>query len=116
MKKNIEISLVFLSALLPIVTEAAFSGVLGLLADIKLIIVQLIPVMFGIALIFFFWGMVQFISQAGNDKTREEGKKKMLWGVIALFVMLSIYGILYFIGDLIGIAPGGNLLQGLFSN
>lgn len=69
-----------------------------------------IGVIFGFAMVFFFWGAAQFIlKDAGSDKTRDEGKKKLLWGIIALFVMFSIYGILRMIGNLTGISSTGGL-------
>lgn len=47
------------------------------------------------ALVAFFFGMVQFIwaSREGDSKKIENGKNFMLWSVIALFVMFSIWGI-----------------------
>ena len=73
----------------------------------RAVVSDLLPIFFALALVYFFWGVAQFIlNDAGNDKTREEGKKKIIWSVVALFVFVSIYGILNFIGDLIDIKPG----------
>jgi hypothetical protein len=47
----------------------------------------------GLALIFFFWGLARLIFSAGDEKGREDGKKIMLWGIIALFIMFSVWGI-----------------------
>lgn len=60
------------------------------------LISQLVPVVFGLALLFFFWGLAQFIWAAGrgNEERVKSGKQLMFWGVIALFVMFSIYGII----------------------
>ena len=55
----------------------------------------LIPLVFALALLFFFYGVAKYIWSAGTDK--DEGKKIMVWGVIALFVMTSIWGIVKFI-------------------
>jgi hypothetical protein len=88
---------------------AGETGIKGLIAGVKSIVDISEPVLLGLALIFFFWGMGQFIlHDAGNDKTREDGKKKMLWGVIALFVFISIRGILAWVGDTVGVHPSGN--------
>lgn len=91
-------------ALFPTVSFAALDGVRGLLMGAQGVLNLLVPVMFGIAVIYFFWGMGQFVlHDAGNDKTRADGKQKMLWGLIALFVMVALYGILKFVGNAIGI-------------
>ncbi len=90
------------------------SGAMGLLASFQKILSALVPVMFGLSMVYFFWGVAQFIlHDAGNDKTRAEGQKKIIWGLVALFVFISIYGILYFIGGLVGITPGGDF-SGIF--
>ena len=90
--------------LYPLVSFAALDGVRGLLTVIKGLLNSLIPIIFGLSLIYFFWGIAQFIlHDAGNEKTREAGKKKIMWGVVALFVFISIYGIIKYIGDTLGI-------------
>jgi hypothetical protein len=64
---------------------------------------------FGLAFLYFFWGMGQFVLKAGDEKARTEGKQKMVWSVVALFVMVSIYGIILFIRTTFGIDAGTNL-------
>ena len=106
MKKNLLIILLA-SLIIPSVSFAALDGVTSLLNTILGIVKLVIPIMAGLAVVYFFWGMGQFIlHDAGNDKTRAEGKQKMLWSVIALFVIFSIMGIIRFIGDSIGINTG----------
>ncbi|PCI29648.1 hypothetical protein COB55_01755 [Candidatus Wolfebacteria bacterium] len=64
---------------------------------------QLIPVAFSAALLLFFWGIAKFILSAGSEEKQSEGKSIMLWGVIALFVMTSIWGIVRFLSQSLGI-------------
>jgi hypothetical protein len=54
-----------------------------------------IPIVFALALLLFFWGVAKYILSAGTEK--DEGKKIMVWGVVALFVMSSIWGLTTFI-------------------
>ena len=92
----------------PVISFAAFDGIKTLLRDFKAILDLVIPIVIALALIFFFYGIAQFVRSAGDGqaKTIEEGKKKMLWGVVGLFVMISIYGIIKFLGDSVGIDTG----------
>lgn len=53
----------------------------------------IIGIVTGLAVIFFIGGLAKFILNAGDEKGREEGKKVMLWGIIALFVIVSMWGI-----------------------
>ena len=55
-----------------------------------------IPLVVGLALLAFFKGLVSFIAKAGDTKNHAEGKNLMVWGLIALFVMISVFGIIQF--------------------
>ena len=67
-----------------------------LLMGIKnLITIYLIPIVFSLALLLFFWGVVKYIWSEGQG--RGDGKKIMVWGIIALFVMVSVWGIVTFL-------------------
>ena len=112
MKKNIFTLAFALSIITPAVSFAALKGIKDLLTTAKDLINMVIPIVFGIALIFFFWGVAQFILHSGKQEELEQGKQKMLWGIIALFVIVSIYGILAFMSSATGIAPGGSLTPG----
>ena len=104
MKKNtITYALIIFSVVTPIISFAALDGVRALLISFGGLLRIILGVLMGLALVFFFWGVAQFILHAGEATTREDGKKKMLWGIIALFIMLSILGILRFISATIGI-------------
>ncbi len=72
--------------------------------DIFLDLIKItIPVIAGLTLLTFFWGLVKFIMAVGGDeKAIEEGKSLMIWGILGLFVMVSIWGILHFLTDQFG--------------
>ncbi len=74
-------------------TDSTFSDVVNGILDL---VNLLIPVVASLALLAFFWGLAKFIYNAGDVKTHEEGKQLMIWGIIALFVMVSVWGILNF--------------------
>jgi hypothetical protein len=50
-----------------------------------------------LSLLYFFWGLAQFILHTGGGKEQEEAKGKMFWGIIALFVMVSVWGLVRFL-------------------
>jgi len=63
----------------------------------------LIPIVFALALLFFLWGLAKYIFAAGNEEAKESGKRIMIWGIIALFIMASVWGIVAFLQDLFGV-------------
>lgn len=67
----------------------------------------LVPIIFALALLIFFIGLVRFIAYADNENERARGQKVMIWGVVALFIMSSIWGIIAFIGKNLLIDQGG---------
>lgn len=52
-----------------------------------------IVLMAGFALVVFLYGVVEFISGSDNEKTREQGKKHIMWGLIGLVIMFGVLGI-----------------------
>ena len=67
----------------------------------------LLPVLITLAVLFFFWGLALFVFSSGDESARDRGKSIMIWGVIALFIIVSIWGIIAFIGQIFGIGQGG---------
>ncbi len=96
-----------LSLSLPVfVSAAGFSGTLGLIQGGRQITSNLILVLSGLAVLVFIWGLVKYIYSQGTDG-KADGKKIMVGGVIALFVLFSVYGIIRFIGG--ELIPGQNM-------
>lgn len=61
-----------------------------------------IGVVVALALLAFFWGLAKFIFKVGGDeKAEDEGKRIMKWGLVALFVMVSVWGIVRFLEEAI---------------
>ena len=58
------------------------------------IIQPLIKLMFILAILIFIWGGVEMIINASSDEARSTGQKHMMWGLIGLFIMFGVYGIL----------------------
>lgn len=62
-------------------------------------------VLYMVAFAAFFWGIALFILNTNDDKKRGEGKTWMLWSVIALFVMITIWGLVGLLVNTVGISP-----------
>lgn len=61
------------------------------------------PTLVALSLLWFLFGLAQFIRSAGNSEAVEEGKKKMLYGVIGLFVIVAIWGLVGVLRNTFGI-------------
>ena len=102
-------ALLLIFLLLPNIAHA--NGLQGVIADIGGIIAAIIPILVALALLFFFWGLAIFILNAGNEQRRTEGRGIMIWGIIALFVMLSVWGLVVLLQTTFGV--GGVILPPL---
>jgi hypothetical protein len=54
---------------------------------------SILPLMLALAVAMFIWGVIQYVLGGDEEKAREKGKQFMLWGIIALTVMVSIWGL-----------------------
>ncbi len=96
----------FLAAVVAITPVLAFAAeplgnVSDLVGNIGELINLLVPIVFTLALLFFFWGLARFILSSGEEK--EKSKGIMIWGIVALFIMSSVWGITAYIGSALGV-------------
>ena len=77
-----------------------------LLKSVGSLINTALPIVVGLALLGFFWGLAMFIFGANDEEKRKEGRSIMIWGVVALFVMVAVWGLVNFIGSAVGVVPG----------
>lgn len=81
----------FVPALSYAAAPTTFKGLIDFL--ITTIINPVISILVGVAVIIFFWGIFKYITSAGEEG-HEKGRSIMLWGALALFLMVSILGII----------------------
>ena len=57
------------------------------------------PVVVALALLYFFWGLATYILNSNDGEKQKEGRNIMIWGLLALFVMVSVWGIINVVRD-----------------
>lgn len=67
----------------------------------------LIVLVFLLAVAAFAWGMVMYLSAQGSDDKVQKGKKIMWFGIIGMFVLASIWGIVALLCDFFGTCEAG---------
>lgn len=75
----------------------------NVLATVQRILNIVVPIVVTLALIYFLWGLAQYILSAGDEEKKTDGKHIMIWGIIALFVMVSVWGLVRFISGTTGV-------------
>ena len=68
-----------------------------------IIVRSIIPLLFALATVGFIWGIIQYFINPENQEKRAEGKSYMVWGLVGLFVMVSIWGLVGVFSSTVGI-------------
>jgi hypothetical protein len=78
---------------LPLVARAEnITDLKSLIAYVRATLNSLVPLLFAIAVIGFIWGVIKYI-YAGGPQKLSEARNHIIYSVIAIAVMLSIWGL-----------------------
>ena len=69
--------------------KLTFTDLAGRLGGIGTTIISFLV---GVALLFIIWGAFKYVRSAGDSEKRSEGRKVLIYGIFALFLMLSFWG------------------------
>ncbi|MCR4306785.1 MAG: pilin [Candidatus Yonathbacteria bacterium] len=97
-----------LIALLVLPAIALAQTVQTVIATVSNILNLVIPIVITLAVIYFFWGLAKYILNADNEEARTEGRSIMIYGIIALFVMVSVWGLIGLVGNTFNVGQGGS--------
>ncbi len=101
MAKKIGIVIGGMSALLlPLVTFAELNSADDLMTRLGVLMNEIVPVIIGLAVIYFIWGILKYVT-AGDAEDKSAARGYIIWGIIVIFVIVSIWGLV-------------NLLSGTF--
>ena len=51
-----------------------------------------VPLLLTLGLVYFLWGITKYVTAGGDEDKMKEGKNLVVYGIIALFVMISVFG------------------------
>lgn len=64
-----------------------------LLNQLRGILENLIPFIIGLTVFAILWGIFNYIVHGDEEEKRAEGKQFVLYGIIGLFLMVSVWGL-----------------------
>ena len=79
----------------------AAQRIIGKVVD--LIINPAILLIFSLGFLVFVWGLVVFLKSLSEGGKADEGKEHMLWGIVGMFIMVSVFGIIALISNTFGL-------------
>ena len=91
---------------LPLVSSAQdFNYATEITDAIGGVVGALIPILVGLLVVVFAWGIVTYIWK-NDDDAKAKGKSLMIWGVIGIALVVSIWGVVALLQDVFGITTG----------
>lgn len=80
---------------------------------INTIINPLIYFLFALAILFFLWGVLEFIIGQQSEEAKTTGKSHMIWGIVGITIMMGVWTIMNLILNTLNIdyieVDGGNI-------
>lgn len=63
------------------------------------ILTPVVYLLFAVATVYFLFGLMKFVLNQDNEEVQSEGKQHMVWGVVGIAIMVSVWGILNLINE-----------------
>ncbi len=79
---------------LPLAASAQMQPLAKLIGAIAVLVGTLVPILVTLGLAVFLWGLVRYLWGSGGKADIEGAKKLIKWGLLILFVMVSVWGII----------------------
>ncbi|OGZ44477.1 MAG: hypothetical protein A3J55_04525 [Candidatus Ryanbacteria bacterium RIFCSPHIGHO2_02_FULL_45_17b] len=95
--------IVLISVLMPLFAYAASEDITitAIFNRLSQVLGLVIPLLVLLATVVFMWGILKYITAGGDEKKLEEAKSVIVWGIIALAVMLTAWGFVKIVIDAI---------------
>src|SRR3989338_3493022 len=93
MKNKIKKLIIISAGFLPIMALAVTDIKTGIIDKLAAIFNSIIPLLMVAATVFFLWGVLQFVTSGGDEDKRKEGRDHIIYGLIGLFIMVAVWGL-----------------------
>ena len=78
-----------------------------LLSQIGNILNMALPLIIAAAVVYFVYGIARYV-MSGDDDAKAAAKGKIIYGIIGLFVMISVWGLVRLLANITGVNNGAN--------
>lgn len=69
-----------------------------------------LPFIIALSVVWFVWNIFAYVVR-GGEEAKEAAKTHILWGIIGLFVMVSVWGIVKVVAGIFNVEQGGSAAQ-----
>ena len=71
----------------------------------------IVPILIGVGLILFIWGLIQYFRSEGSDDAKKAARGNILYGVIIFAAIVGIWGLVNILLGGIGVQPGEEIVS-----
>ena len=108
--KKIYPAMIIAAAASPMIASAA--GIDTFFTNVKnTITTVIIPFFFVVATLIFIYAIISFIAKAGDEAEQKKARGLILWSVIGLAAIISLWALVGFITQYVGTAPIPTTIQ-----
>lgn len=65
---------------------------------------SVVPLLFTIAIVIFIYGVIQYVINPEQTDKREQGRSFIIWSIIGLFVIVSVWGLVSILQNTVGVS------------
>ena len=93
MKKILAIVLASASPVMALAQYNPSQGITGLFTLAGNLLKMALPLIISLAVVWFIYNVFRFVIASSSDEEKAKAKTQMVWGIVAIFVMVSIWGL-----------------------
>lgn len=87
------------------------AGLQGVLEIFGALITTATPIVIALALLYFLWGAGKYVFAGGDGDRVKKGQDAMLFAIVVLTVMVSVWGLVQLVADTFGVRVGQDLID-----
>lgn len=107
MKKFGSVAAFAIASVLPLSAAAQqvgnISSLSNIISTIRGLINVALPILIAFAVVWFVWSMVQVLLAGDAEEKKDKAKSNVMYGVIAIFAMVSIWGLVNILDNTFGL-------------
>jgi nicotinamide riboside transporter PnuC len=78
----------------------------SLIGGAKSLLDQLVVFLIALAVVWFIWNVVKY-AMSSDEEGKEKAKSQMIWGIIAIAVIVSVWGLVALLQNIFGVNTTG---------
>jgi len=93
-----------MSPFIALAQDANVTSFVKIIGFIHAFINTVMPIIISLAVLYFVWNVFLFVGAGDDEEKRKAARGKMIFGIIAIFVMVSVWGLVNILVNTFGLS------------